>query len=120
MKLRLYFKKLGLIQFRDVEIIFNLGTLEAVCDELKIDFWQIPDYMKINDADFSAEMLYQGYITACEKNFRKPKFSRAHAYQWVDNLGAKEKNKYIEMLTVLFGKFNKAYKQEDKKKETTG
>jgi len=116
MKLSLPFKSWFFYKEKPVEITFNIGTLEALCNDLKINFWQIPDYVKTNDFDFSSLLLYHGYVTTCEKKYRKPKYTKHHASIWYNYMSVDEKKKFIGMMTELFGKISEQYRGEDKKK----
>ena len=114
MILRLPFKKWFYYKEKPIDIILNIGTLESVCDDLKIEFWQITDYIKKDDLGFSSLLLYYGYITACEKRFRRPKYTKLHAIVWSNYMSADEKKKFLELMTGLFGRITKAYKGKKK------
>jgi len=114
MILKLPFKKWFYYKEKPVEIILNIGTLEALCEDLKIEFWQIPDSVKKDDTGFSSMLLYYGYLTACEKKFRKPKYSKLHAIVWFNYMSVDEKKKFALLMTELFGKISNAYKSKKK------
>jgi hypothetical protein len=107
--MRLAFKRLGFgFKEKEVEIILNLGTLEAVCKALGIEFWQITDELKKNAIDFTVELLYQGYITACKERFRKPRYDKTKAIIWHEYMSQSTQKEFSEMITVLFGEITKA------------
>jgi hypothetical protein len=54
---------------KKVEFLFNIGTIEAACDRLGIDFWQIAEH---DSYDFTLAILYEGYVSACKSKFKKP------------------------------------------------
>ena len=118
MTLNLPFKHLFFYKEKPIEIVLNIGTLEAICDDLKIDFWQIGEKVKENEFDFSSLLLYYGYITACQKKYKKPKYNKTHASIWYNYMSIPEKKKFIQMMTELFGKMSSAYKGDKKKVKT--
>ena len=108
--MRLAFKRrfgLGYVE-RDVSIALNLGSLEAVCKALKIEFWEIGETIKKSDYDFLVELLYQGYITACKDRYEKPKFNRLHAVIWKKYMSQKSQKEFADLMTELFGAISKA------------
>lgn len=98
---------LGYVE-REVPIALNLGTLEAVCKALKIDFWQISETIKKSDYDFVIELLFQGYITACKDRYERPKFTLLHAVIWKEYMSHKAQKEFADMMTELFGSITKA------------
>jgi len=117
MILNLPFKSWYGVKEKPVEVILRLGTLEDLCDELGIDFWQIKDFMTKNDFDFSHLLLWHGYKTACEKNCKPVKHGKEKAIIWYEYINATEKKKFVDEMIVLFGKLVKAYKPSDSKKK---
>ncbi len=117
--MKLAFKRYGFGFYeREVEIILNIGTLEAVCKALEIEFWQIAEEVKKNNFDFTVELLYQGYITACKDRFTKPKHDRVKAIIWHEHMSKEASKEFMDKMTELFGSIAKMGKQ-DKKKVTT-
>lgn len=106
--MKLKFKRLrfGFTE-KEVEILLNIGTLEAVCRSLEIEFWQIADEIKKNNFDFIVELLYQGYITACKERFRRPKYDRVKATIWYEHMSKESQKEYFQMMTDLFGEITK-------------
>lgn len=113
MILNLPFKHLFFYKEKPVEITFRIGTLEDLCDELGIEFWQITDYLKENEFDFSYLLLFHGYLTACHRSYRKPKYTKVHAAVWYNYMSVDEKKKFLQMLTELFGKVSGSYKKKE-------
>ena len=105
----------------EIEVILRIGTLEDLCDDLGIQFYEIKDFMTKNSFDFSHLLLYHGYVTACEKKRPPvaPVYTQVHAALWYEYLSVTEKTKFINEMAVLFGKMVKAYKPIDKKKVKT-
>jgi hypothetical protein len=111
---------------KEVPIILNLGTLEAVCKALKIEFWQITEVLKKNDFDFIVELLYQGHISAYKEILSKlsrlelrlglipPKYGPEKAVIWKEYMSQTAQKEFTELMTVLFGELTKS---ADKKKE---
>lgn len=104
---------------KPIEVIFDIGTLEATCDELKIEFFQIKDFINKEGFDFSVELLYQGYIRACEKRYSRPKYDNLKAIIWNEHLSKESAELFKKGMTELFGKVMKAYKNTGKKKVVT-
>lgn len=93
---------------RDVPITLNLGTLDAVCKALNIiGFRQISDIVKKNNFDFTVELLYQGYLTACKEKFRKPKYDREKAVLWYEHMSHSSQKEFMEMMAILFDDITK-------------
>jgi predicted nucleic acid-binding OB-fold protein len=108
--MKLAFKKFGIgFTEKDVPILLNIGTLEAVCNELGIEFWQITDSIKSNNIDFTIELLWQGYLTACKEKFKKPKYKKIQACIWYEHLSQSAQKEFTEIMTDLFGKISKTY-----------
>ena len=118
--MKLVFKRrfgLGYVE-REVPVTLNLGTLEAVCKALKIEFWQIGEAIKKNDFDFIVELLYQGYISACKDRYQRPKHGHEKAVIWKEYMSQSALKEFTEMMTILFGEITKTGK-EVKKKEAS-
>jgi hypothetical protein len=114
--MKLAFKRLGFgFTEKEVPISLKIGTLEDLCKELEIEFWQIGDVVKKNDFDFMSELLYQGYITACKESYTKPKYDRIKATIWNEHLSKESSKELMELMTALFGQITKM-SQVDKKK----
>jgi hypothetical protein len=106
--MRLAFKNYGFgFSEKEIEITLNLGTLEAVCKSLGIEFWQISDEIKKNNFDFTVELLYQGYITACKDRYKKPKYGYEKAIIWNENLSKSAQKEFLDKMTALFGEITK-------------
>jgi len=100
---------------KEVDITLNLGTLEAVCKSLGIEFYQISETVKKNNFDFTVELLYQGYITACKDKFQKPKYNTVHANIWNEQMSKSAQSEFVEKMTLLFGEITKMTKTSKKK-----
>ena len=98
--------------YKEVPIELNIGTLEAVCEMLNIDFWQIGKTIKDKDYDFLVALLYQGYLTTCKGKFEKPKYDLFHAAVWYEYLPQDSQREFVGMMQALLGKL----KRGDKKK----
>ena len=110
MILQLPFKTgFSLYREKPVEIILNIGTLEDLCDSLGIKFYELPE-------NITTDILYFGYLTACQKAYRKPKYSKEQAEFWADHMSASALRDYTKLLTDLFGKAQDMTESDDKKK----
>ena len=94
-------------KLKEVPVTFNIGTIESVCKGLGLEFWQLNDFMKKNNYDFTVELLYQGYITACKDSYKKPKYTRSHAIVWHENMSKLAQDEFLEMMKLLFGDIEK-------------
>jgi len=108
--MRLAFKRrfgFGYVE-RDVPVTLNIGTLEAVCKALKIEFWQIGETLKKDNFDFVTELLYQGYVSACKDRYRRPKYGREKAVIWKEYMSQSAQREFTDMMTALFGEITKS------------
>jgi len=108
--MKLAFKRILAFGFyeKEVPIILNLGTLEAICRALSIEFWQIAEAIKKNNHDFTLQLLYQGYIMACKDRYKKPKYTIKEAAVWKEYLSQSSQKELLIMITTLFGEITKA------------
>ena len=129
--MKLAFKRLGFgFTEKEVEITLNIGTLEAVCKSLGIEFFQIGDEIKKNNFDFTVELLYQGYVTARKEMLFElrlskiglifyilshPKYDREKAFIWNEKLSKKAQKEFMEKMTGLFGEITKLSGKSKKK-----
>lgn len=108
--MRLAFKNWGFgYSEKEVPVIFKIGTLEDVCNAFKIEFWQIGDKIKEESFDFSVELLWQGYLTACKESYTKPKYKEIQAILWYEHLSQKSQKEFTVLVNELFGKITEAY-----------
>lgn len=135
MTINLPFHKRSHFIEKPVEIILDMATIEATCEKLEIEFWQIKEYATKHDVEFATELLYQGYMRACEKGFNwpvisfikfkitkkrpVPEYSRLHAATWSMYMSREARGFFAQCMTELFGKIVKAYKPAGKKKVTS-
>lgn len=125
--MRLAFKRLGFgFTEKEVEITLNLGTLEAVCKALEIKFGKMCDEIKKDNFDFSCELLYQGYITACKdryeksklKYFRTPEYDRVKAILWYEHMSQSANKEFADKLSALIEELEKVEGPKKSKKIT--
>lgn len=106
--MKLAFKRLSFgFKEKEVEITLNIGTLEAVCKDLGIEFFDIGNKAKNNPDDFRTELLYQGYITACKDKYKKPKYSMTNAIIWNEYLSQSALKEFNDKVNVLMGEISK-------------
>ena len=109
-------------KYREVPIKLNIGTLEAVCDMLNIDFWQMGKTIKDKDFDFMVALLYQGYLTACKETYIRskkssyptPEYKLFHAAIWYECMGPASQKEFVGMMQILLGKLKKGDKKKVK------
>jgi hypothetical protein len=92
---------------KEVNITLKLGTLEAVCKALEIEFWQIGDAVKKDNYNFTVELLYQGYISACKDAFKKPEYTCVNAVIWHEYMSKEASKEFMDKMTLLFGAISK-------------
>jgi hypothetical protein len=92
---------------KDVPVTLNIGTIEAVCKALEIEFWQIPERAKNTKSEFTIELIYQGYITACKDSYKKPKYDYAKAIFWYEMMSKEAEKEFTNKMTELFGEISK-------------
>ena len=97
---------------KEVPIVLNIGTLEATCDMLGIEFHQIGEILQNKDYDFILSLLYQGYITGCKELYQKPKYKFSHAVIWHEYMSKKSQEEFVALTQKLIGKLQ----GKDKKK----
>jgi len=116
MILQLPFKTFGYFKEKPVEILLNIGTLEDMCERLGIEFYEIGDLLQDSNIDFVTQLLYYGYLTACQKSYKKPKYNKVHAQYWASHMSAESKEGFAKLLTELLGKAKKIAEADSKKK----
>jgi len=92
---------------KEVEITLKIATLEALCKDLNIEFWQIGEQVKKNDFDFRLELLWQGYITACKDRYEKPKYGKEKAVIWNEYLSKEALKEFTKKTNNLYGDISK-------------
>ncbi len=116
MYIQLPFKFLSFYRDKSVDIVLNIGTLEAICDDIKIEFWELDKFTQKDPELFMSLILYFGYITSCQKHYKKPKFTKTDSIYWVSHINATESAKLVILVSELFGKVQKASGKAVKKK----
>ena len=115
MYINLPFKTLGIKHTKKVDIVFNLGTLEDICKDANIEFYEVGDYIKSNGVMFSMLLMYHGYMAGCKYNKVKPKYTMEHVKIWVNNITAMEQAKILTLIEGMFDIMNNT-KADSKKK----
>jgi len=100
---------------RDVPFELRIGTLEDICEELKIDFWQMKEFAEKHPDVFNIELLWQGYLTGCRLQFCKPKYKKAQAVTWYNKMNREMLEELKKKMEELYGKLTL---QNNKKKVT--
>ena len=93
---------------KEIEVTINIGTLEAASKGLGIEFFQVSKSMQDDIRNFSIEILWQGYITACKNRYKKPKYTRSHAMIWYEKMSKEATKEFVDKMTGLFGELTKA------------
>ena len=120
--LKVPFRKRWRYKERELFFCFNIGALEyATKDVLKIDLWQITEYLENKDNfnskyDLNVGILYGGYLMACLKLGQIPKYKIGHAAGWAEYMSKSESEKFATELGRLFGEMGEAGEKKKKKK----
>ena len=112
MYLKLPFKILGYRYEKAVFIVLNIGVLEDICTEAKIEFHQMQKYFQDNPDKYFVMLLYYGYLAGCKQLRKKPHYKMAHARYWAVYITAMEQAKLYIMIQELYGKFSKGNKKK--------
>lgn len=106
--------KIGIVHIeRDIDFIFGFDALEIATDEiLKCELSEVAkqDTYKLNVA-----ILYASYLSACRKNYKKPKYNEAHAAFWMQFMSEETRKEFNRLLQELFGKMKGSSGEEKKK-----
>lgn len=109
--------KIGIVHIeKDIDFIFGFDALEIATDEiLKCELSEVAkqDTYKLNVA-----ILYAAYLSACRKNYKKPKYKEVHAAFWMQYMSEETRKEFNRLLQELFGKMKKSDKDPDEKKKT--
>ena len=92
---------------KEVEITLNIATLEALCEDNELEFYDIGNDKKITPYDFMTELLYHGYITACKNKYKKPGYTKTQAIIWNENLSQTARKELQVKINELVGKTTK-------------
>jgi len=101
---------------KPVKIVFNLGTLEDICNEAQIEFYEVGDYLSKNGADFSRLLLYYGYLSGCKYDRSRPRYTMNNAAYWVNNITAIEQAKIFTLIKDMFDTIKHTSESMNKKK----
>jgi hypothetical protein len=121
--MKLAFKNRGFgFSEKEVEIILNIGTLEAVCKDLGIEFFEIGNKAKVSPGDFRTELLYQGFVIAYKERilqarkrgrialfvelFNRPFFGKEKAIIWNEHLSQSALNEFNDKVNFLMGEIS--------------
>lgn len=122
--MKLAFKNKGYgFSEKKVEIILNLGTLESVCKDLGIEFFEIGNTAKVTPDDFRTELLYQGYAVAYKERilearkrgrialfielFNRPFYNKEKAFVWNEYLSQSALKEFNDKVSLLMGEISR-------------
>jgi len=116
MYIKLPFRILGIKYQKSVNIVLNLGTLEDICKDAKIEFHELGDYIKSDGITFSRLLLYHGYMASCKYDRKRPKYDMSDAILWVNEITAIEQVKIYDLIKDMFDTIKTTNKANSKKK----
>lgn len=87
-----------------IDIMIRIGTLEDICDTHNIKLKELQGYVSANNYDFNYLLLWGGYLTACQKKYKRPKYTEDHALIWHERMSLSERKRFNEELNSLYGK----------------
>lgn len=112
MKIKVPFKSWKLIVEKEVDFVFNIGTLECATEEiLKCDLFDVGEQ---NPYDVNVAILYAGYLIACEKLGKRKRYDLNHAVFWMEHMSKTSQEEFLKAVQALLGKMAKG--KEEKKK----
>ena len=115
MFIKLPFKYLYIPFNRDVNIVLNIGCLEDVCNDLSIEYHELPEYTKKHPKEFTTLLMYYGYLAGCIESRKKPRYTKCHAERWANGITVEESAKLLILMGDLYGKLDKAATESKKK-----
>ena len=111
-KLKVPFKR-GPFQIeKELDFLFKIGTIEAACERLGVEFWQMSE---ADSYDFTLAILFEGYLTACQRQYKKPKYNFSHAVYWMEYMSRPESVKFADFMKELMGRLRESTGTEKKK-----
>ena len=99
-ELRVPFKKSFFYREKRVKFLFNIGTLEAACKRLNLDFH---DMASGDSYDMTLAILYEGYRSAQKERRKRDRYTLNHAVIWIEHMNRKEREKFVEAMTEVMG-----------------
>lgn len=88
---------------REVPVMLRIGTLEDIKEAKGVDFSGMVEMIKSDLDEFMRLILYHGYLTACQKQYKKPQYKENHAYYWYAKLDQEARKELNTKMTMLFG-----------------
>lgn len=116
MYINLPFKFLWFTYIRAVYVVLNIGVLEDICDNLRLEFHEINDFIKKDPNTFSQLLIYYGYLAGCKAERRRPKYTLQHSTLWAAKISLAESAKLLILMSELYGKLNPVESIDVKKK----
>jgi len=104
----------NILKQRNVDFVFNIATLEAACERLKIDFHEMSN---VDNYDFALAVLYEAYLQGCKQRYKKPKYSFHRAVFWNEYMSRESSEQVKQAMIVLLGKMKKGDKGSSVKKK---
>lgn len=112
MKIKVPFKSWRLITEKEIDFVFNIGTLECATEEiLKCDLFDVSEQ---NPYDVNVAILYAGYLIACEKLRKRKRYDLSHATFWMEHMSKTSQEEFLKAVKSILGKMAKG--SEEKKK----
>jgi hypothetical protein len=103
MKLAFRNKIFGGYRDKEVPIELRIGTFEDIKASKGIDFDDMGKMMKDDLDKFMVILLYYGYLTACQKSYKKPKYGESKAYVWYAKMDQEARKEINNKMMILFG-----------------
>lgn len=116
MYINLPFKILWFTYIKAVYIVLNIGVLEDICDNLKLEFHEINEFIRKDANGFSQLLMYYGYLAGCKAERRRPKYTLHHSTLWAKKISLEESAKLLILMSELYGKLTPGEPVDVKKK----
>jgi hypothetical protein len=105
MKIKVPFKHWKLLVEKEIEFVFSIATLEEATEGvLKCDLWEVDTQ---NPYDVNVAILFAGYLVACQKAYKKPKYKLEHAIFWTEHMSKSSQEMFLKAVKDLLGKLSK-------------
>jgi hypothetical protein len=106
--------KIGIVHIeRNIDFVFGFDALEIATEEVLN--CELKDVAKQDTSKLNVAILYAAYLSACRKNYKKPKFNESHAAFWMQYMGEDARKELNRQLNELFGKMKGEGSDEKKK-----
>lgn len=102
---------------QDVTFLFRFVTLGIIAEEMDIEIYELFDRTTLSDKEVSSVLIWAGYLSACQKNYTKPVYTKKDAEFWNEYMSTTSRQEITKQFTELLGKLQKGKEGEGVKKK---